>query len=208
MLRPICVSTLALLPLALSAQQPGGGRGAGIPVPPRIPAIEERIAGMQKIDGYFPLVLGRPHRHPLPGNRALRRPSSCTRRDLRRGSARTISASIADSRRGGKIVTFQRVGPRVLMVQGNESFRSSSANPAERKSVEDSFAKSVLWGFAVSGEIERPGADRCHRFLPARRTRRGNALRPGDLSRGSHAQRLLHGAHEKVSRRTPRSKSR
>src|SRR5205823_11843774 len=52
----------------------------------------------------------------------------------------------------GKIVTFQRVGPRVLMMQGNESFRSSSANPAEVKSVEDSFAKSVLWGFTVAAE--------------------------------------------------------
>ena len=38
------------------------------------------------------------------------------------------------------------------MVQGNENFRSSSANPAERRSVEDSFAKSVLWGFTVAAE--------------------------------------------------------
>ncbi len=38
------------------------------------------------------------------------------------------------------------------MVQPNESFRSSSANPAERRSVEDSFAKSVLWGFTVAAE--------------------------------------------------------
>src|SRR4029077_20182528 len=52
----------------------------------------------------------------------------------------------------GKIVTFERVGPRVMMVQGNENFRSSSSNPAERKSVEDSFAKSILWGFTVAGE--------------------------------------------------------
>ena len=53
---------------------------------------------------------------------------------------------------GGKIVSFERVGPRILMVQGNENFRSSSANPEERRSVEDSFAKSVLWGFAVAAE--------------------------------------------------------
>jgi hypothetical protein len=52
----------------------------------------------------------------------------------------------------GRIVSFQRVGPRVLMVQGNETFRSSSANPAERRSVEDSFAKSILWGFTVAAE--------------------------------------------------------
>jgi hypothetical protein len=52
----------------------------------------------------------------------------------------------------GRIVTFQRVGPRVLLVQGNQSFRSSSPNVLERKSVEDSFAKSVLWGFTVAAE--------------------------------------------------------
>ena len=52
----------------------------------------------------------------------------------------------------GKIVSFERVGPRILMVQGNENFRSSSSNPAEVKSVEDSFAKSILWGFTVAGE--------------------------------------------------------
>ncbi len=52
----------------------------------------------------------------------------------------------------GRIVKFQRVGPRVLLVQPNQSFRSSSPNVLERKSVEDSFAKSVLWGFAVAAE--------------------------------------------------------
>jgi hypothetical protein len=40
----------------------------------------------------------------------------------------------------------------VLLVQGNQSFRSSSRNTLERKSVEDSFARSILWGFAVAAE--------------------------------------------------------
>jgi hypothetical protein len=52
----------------------------------------------------------------------------------------------------GRLVYFERVGPKVLLYQHNESFRSSSQNPAERKSVEDSFAKSILWGFTVAGE--------------------------------------------------------
>ncbi|MEO8682923.1 MAG: zinc-dependent metalloprotease, partial [Vicinamibacterales bacterium] len=52
----------------------------------------------------------------------------------------------------GRIVQFQRMGPRVMLVQANLSFRSSSANPLERKSVADSFAKSILWGFAVAAE--------------------------------------------------------
>ena len=47
---------------------------------------------------------------------------------------------------------FQRVGPKVLLVQSNENFRSSSRNAAERRAVEDSFASSVLWGFTVAAE--------------------------------------------------------
>ena len=53
---------------------------------------------------------------------------------------------------GSRIVQFQRMGLRVMLVQPNQSFRSSSKNPLERKSVEDSFAKSILWGFTVAAE--------------------------------------------------------
>jgi hypothetical protein len=53
---------------------------------------------------------------------------------------------------GSRVVQFQRVGPRIMLVQGNQSFRSSSKNPLERKSVEDSFAKSIIWGFTVAAE--------------------------------------------------------
>jgi hypothetical protein len=48
---------------------------------------------------------------------------------------------------GGRVVVFERVGPRVLLVARNYRYRASSANPAERRAVEDSFARSVLWGF-------------------------------------------------------------
>ena len=152
MLRPSLYLSLSLLPLALFAQQPGGGRGgAGVPAPPRTPSIEERIDGMQKLDGYFPLYWDE-----RTGALYL----EITRFDTGFLYTTGLAAGLGSNdigldrgqEGGGKIVSFQRVGPRVLLVQGNESFRSSSANPAERKSVEDSFAKSVLWGFAVSAE--------------------------------------------------------
>ena len=63
-----------------------------------------------------------------------------------------IGLDRGSGRGGGRLVQFQRVGPRVFLVQPNQSFRSSSKNPLERKSVEDSFAKSILWGFAVAAE--------------------------------------------------------
>ena len=53
---------------------------------------------------------------------------------------------------GEKIVRFERVGPRVLLVQPNYGYRALSDNPDERRAVEQSFATSVLWGFKVEAE--------------------------------------------------------
>jgi hypothetical protein len=51
-----------------------------------------------------------------------------------------------------RVVFFERSGPRVLMIQPNYSFRSSSSNAAEVRAVRDAFARSVLWGFNVVAE--------------------------------------------------------
>ena len=48
-----------------------------------------------------------------------------------------------------RIVRFDRIGPRVLMVVPNYRFRALSNDKNERKAVEDSFATSVLWSFKV-----------------------------------------------------------
>ena len=50
---------------------------------------------------------------------------------------------------GSRVVKFKRIGPKVLLLQPNYSFRALSENPDERKAVEDAFAKSVIWGFKV-----------------------------------------------------------
>jgi hypothetical protein len=81
---------------------------------------------------------------------------------------------------GGRLVRFQRVGPRVMLVQPNQSFRSSSKNPLERKSVEDSFAKSVLWGFTVAGESNGNVLVDATDFLLRDVTGAGGSLRPGN----------------------------
>lgn len=52
----------------------------------------------------------------------------------------------------GRVVKFQRVGPKVLLVQVNYGFRASSQNPAEQRAVAGAFAQSVLWGFEVAAE--------------------------------------------------------
>ena len=57
----------------------------------------------------------------------------------------------------GQVVRFERFGPKVLLVEPNEMFRSSSSDAAERLSVRQSFPESVLAGFKV--EAEDPGSD-------------------------------------------------
>jgi len=47
------------------------------------------------------------------------------------------------------LVRFDRVGPKVLLIEENTRFRALSDDPNERRAVEDSFARSVLWGFKV-----------------------------------------------------------
>ena len=51
-----------------------------------------------------------------------------------------------------RIVRFERVGPRVLMIEPNYRFRALSNDAAERAAVADSFAQSVLAGFTVISE--------------------------------------------------------
>ena len=49
-----------------------------------------------------------------------------------------------------RVVAFERVGPKVLLIEKNYRFRASSDNPMEKRAVADSFATSVLWGFEVA----------------------------------------------------------
>src|SRR6201993_5324343 len=57
---------------------------------------------------------------------------------------------------GSRIVKFIKSGNKVLLVQPNYAYRAVSNNPDERKSVEEAFAQSVIWGFKVEAE---EGAD-------------------------------------------------
>ncbi len=50
------------------------------------------------------------------------------------------------------VVYFERVGQKILLVQPNYRYRALTDNEAERRAVEDSFAKSVIFGFKVEAE--------------------------------------------------------
>ncbi|MFP6815916.1 MAG: zinc-dependent metalloprotease [Pseudomonadales bacterium] len=50
------------------------------------------------------------------------------------------------------VVEFQRSGPKILLVQHNLDYRALTDDPAELNAVDESFARSVIWGFEVLGE--------------------------------------------------------
>ncbi len=52
----------------------------------------------------------------------------------------------------GRVVRFYRSGPRVLLIERNLEYRSSSPDPDEQLAVTQSFAESVLWGFTIKSE--------------------------------------------------------
>ena len=114
-------------------------------------SVDDRTAGMKKLDGYFPIYWDE-----RTGSMFMEIPRLDTEFLFNSGLSAGLGSNDIGLDRGGgggsRIVQFQRVGPRIMLVQGNQSFRSSSKNPLERKSVEDSFAKSILWGFTVAGE--------------------------------------------------------
>ena len=46
-----------------------------------------------------------------------------------------------------KVVRFVKSGPKVLMLEDNLAFRATSDNDDEKQAVDESFARSVIWGF-------------------------------------------------------------
>ncbi|MDY8135528.1 zinc-dependent metalloprotease [Aquimarina sp. 2201CG5-10] len=52
----------------------------------------------------------------------------------------------------GVVVKFQRAGNKLLLIQPNQRYRAVTDNDLEKKSVEQAFAKSVLFGFPIKEE--------------------------------------------------------
>ena len=168
----LLIGTILLTGPAIEARQAGQQPGP-------LGTIETRVSGFKKIDGYFPIYWGED-----AGQMLLEIPRFDTDFLFSTGLSAGLGSNDIGLDRGqgsgGRIVQFQRIGRRVLLVQGNQSFRSSSKNPLERKSVEDSFAKSVLWGFTVAAVTgDRVLVDATDFFLRDVHNA-GGRLRPGN----------------------------
>jgi Met-zincin/Domain of unknown function (DUF5117) len=86
---------------------------------------------------------------------------------------------------GTHLVHFERVGPRVLLVEENTRFKAITSDEPERRAVEDSFAQSILAGFKVeSSEGDRVVVDATDFFLG---DAHGVIRRLRDTQQGSYA---------------------
>ncbi len=150
----LLITVIALPALAVVAQEK-----------PQDKTINARTAGLQKLDGYVPLYWD------AANGKMLMEISRFNAEFLYQISLPTGVGSnplgLDRGQLGGShVVRFERIGPKVLLVQSNYRYRAMSPDPAERRAVEESFAQSVLWGFKVeASEGERVLVDASAFFL-------------------------------------------
>ena len=117
------------------------------------PTIAEKTAGMEALDGFVPLY--------WDGDAGTLW-MEIARFDSELLYIRSLAAGVGSNDIGldrgelgaSAVVRFERVGPKVLMVQPNQRFRVESNNPDEVRALEEAFATSVLWGFTVEAETD------------------------------------------------------
>src|SRR5215212_8726696 len=110
--------------------------------------FDELTRGLQKLDGYFPVYWD------AEGGKLLLEISRFDAEFLYQVSLPTgVGSNPLGLDRGQlgdtRVVHFERVGPKVLLVEANQRYRAISTDANERRAVEESFARSVVWGFKV-----------------------------------------------------------
>ena len=150
----------------------------------KLPSIEEKTSGMKKYEGFFNFYWD-----DATGKIWL----DINKLDSGFLYVTTLPAGLGSNDVGldkglltsNRLVKFNRVGRKLLMVQPNYSFRANSTNAFERRAVEQSFASSTIWGFTVEAESNGHALVDATDFLlrdagdvinQLRRSRQGNFL--------------------------------
>ena len=139
------IALIALLAFASPATAPVHAQEAALP------SIAEKTAGTQAMEGFFTLYwddatgslywemgdLGSEFLYQISMGSGLgSNPVGIDRGQLR----------------GTHVLSAQRIGPRILLMEPNYRFRAISDNEKEVQAVQDAFAPSVHWGFDVVAE--------------------------------------------------------
>jgi hypothetical protein len=152
------------------------------------PSIEDKTASMKKLDGFIPVYWDE-----AEGRLYLEISNFGVEILHAQGFAAGLGSNDIGIDRGAtagsRIVMFERVGPKVMLVAPNYNFRATSENAAEKQAVKDAFARSVLWGFTVAAESPGRALVDATAFLLRDNLNLGPRLRPGtyrlDESRSS-----------------------
>ncbi len=117
------------------------------------PSIEKKTEGMTRHDGFFPFywdeTAGRIWLE-IPNQRGEFLHSQWLATGLGSNPVGLDRGQLG----GTRVVRFERVGPKILLVEPNQRYRAESDSAAERRAVEESFAQSVIWGGTVAAESE------------------------------------------------------
>ena len=135
-----CFAAAALLILVVA--KPVGGQTPG--------SIAQRTSGMQRADGFIPfywdgskgrilIEISRFDTDVLYYVSTAASPGS-----VELGMDRGVDAQ--------KVVHFQRIGPKVLVVEQNLGYRAPDGSAALKENVRDSFATSVLASLAIEAD--------------------------------------------------------
>ncbi|WP_426492116.1 zinc-dependent metalloprotease [Hymenobacter sp. 102] len=113
--------------------------------------LTEKTKGLQKFPGFFPFYWDE------KGGRILLEIDKLDQEILYVSSLpQGVGSNDLGLDRGQigqtRIVKFVKSGPKILLLQPNYDFRAVSQNPEERKSVEQAFAQSVIWGFKAEAQ--------------------------------------------------------
>ena len=150
---------LQLLPALILAVSTGcaTGAGGGAPAAPApgstLPSIASKTAGLERHDGFLPF-----YRDEDEGKLWLEVPET----DIEFLYVHSLAAGIGSNDIGldrnqlgrTRVVFFERADGKLLLTEPNYAFRAVTDNAAERRAVEDAFARSVLWGFEIVAESE------------------------------------------------------
>ncbi len=148
----LALTPCALLPTLLPAQRPTGSPASDAP----IPTLAAKTASMTHMPGLLPLdwdaktgklYLEIPHLDEKGHS-----PDILYTNSLPSGTGSNDLGLDRGQTSPGKIVHFERTGPKVLLVEPNQAFRGSSTDPNELLAIHQSFPSSVLAGFTVAAE--------------------------------------------------------
>ena len=110
--------------------------------------IATKTANLQKIDGYMPLYWDAVNGKMFMEISRFNKEFLC-QVSLPTGVGSNPLGLDRGKLGGTHVVFFERIGQKVLMIQPNYRYRAITSDPAERRAVEESFGRSVLWGFKV-----------------------------------------------------------